>query len=185
MPVERPAAAAALCILLAGALFERADAAHPPRQAPCQGKPARCCPALLSCAGTLQYVSNTLDLIKGTALEGADIITVLRSAASRDTPAAVSLFNNAAQSFNHAFYWDCMSAVAESNKLGKPQHQHLLDLIILKFGSVEKFKKEFATAGMSVFGSGWVWLVHTSSGLEVQLAVTFLLCSDFLIFTLM
>ncbi len=126
----------------------------------------------------LQYVSNTQDLIKGTALEGADIITILRSAAPRDTPAAVSLFNNAAQSFNHAFYWDCMSAVAESNKLGKPQHQRLVDLIIAKFGSVEKFKKEFATAGMSVFGSGWVWLVHTSSGLEVKIAANFPLFND-------
>jgi Fe-Mn family superoxide dismutase len=76
-----------------------------------------------------------------------------------------ALFNNAAQSYNHAFYWDCM----KPNGGGKPTGK-LATLIDKYFGSYDKFRAEFVNAGLTAFGSGWAWLVWSPSGLKVQLS---------------
>ena len=106
------------------------------------------CFALLCCAVLLglQYVSNTLSLIAGTDLEGADVVTILRRANGTNP----GLFNNAAQCFNHAFYWECMKPGGGGVPTGK-----IAALIDSSFGSFANFRAEFINAGMTAFGSGW------------------------------
>ncbi len=72
------------------------------------------------------------------------------------------LFNNAAQVWNHSFYWECMQA----NGGGEPTGE-LLEMINASFGSFAAFRAEFENAGNTQFGSGWAWLVWTPSGLKV------------------
>lgn len=97
-------------------------------------------------------------MIAGTDMEGADVITILRKAHGTNQ----GLFNNAAQSFNHAFYWDCMKPNGGGKATGK-----IAALIDTTFGSYDKFRAEFVNAGLTAFGSGWAWLVWTPSGLKV------------------
>ena len=97
-------------------------------------------------------------MVAGTELEGKDVITVLRNSYGKNQ----ALFNNAAQSYNHAFYWDCM----KPNGGGKPTGK-LAALIDKQFGSYEKFREEFTAAGATAFGSGWAWLSWTPAGLKV------------------
>jgi len=72
------------------------------------------------------------------------------------------LFNNAAQSWNHAFYWNCMKKGGGGAPTGK-----IADAITNSFGSYDNFRKEFVTAANTAFGSGWAWLVSDGSGLKV------------------
>ena len=105
-----------------------------------------------------KYVTTTNAMTAGTELEGKDVVTILRSAYGKDQ----GLFNNAAQSFNHDFYWKCMKPGGG----GKPSAK-LFSMIEKDFGSFDNFLTEFKTAGNTAFGSGWAWLVHTPSGLKV------------------
>ena len=105
-----------------------------------------------------KYVTVANSMVAGTEMEKDDVITVLRKAYGNNQ----ALFNNAAQAFNHAFYWDCM----KPNGGGKPTGK-LAELINKSFGSFEKFREEFANAGATAFGSGWAWLVWTPAGLKV------------------
>lgn len=73
-----------------------------------------------------------------------------------------SVFNNAAQIWNHTFYWSSLSPDAKSSPEGA-----LRTAIDAAFGSVDGFKKEFSAAAAGQFGSGWAWLVKTDNGLEV------------------
>lgn len=67
-----------------------------------------------------------------------------------------AIFNNAAQVFNHTFYWHCMS-----EKHGLKPSPHLTSVLEKHFGSVEEFKKQFSQTALGQFGSGWAWLVRT------------------------
>jgi Fe-Mn family superoxide dismutase len=74
-----------------------------------------------------------------------------------------AIFQNAAQAWNHEFYWKCLSP----DKL-KPSKK-ILEILEEKFGSVQEFKEAFNKAALSLFGSGWVWVVGNSQGeLEIQ-----------------
>jgi len=103
-----------------------------------------------------KYVTVANTMIAGTDMEKEDVITILRKAKESGNQ---GLFNNAAQSFNHAFYWDCM----KPNGGGKPTGK-VAELIDRDFGGYDKFREEFATAGNTAFGSGWAWLVQGSDG---------------------
>lgn len=105
-----------------------------------------------------KYVATTNELIKGTELEGDDVVTILRKAHNTNQ----GLFNNAAQSFNHEFYWQSMKPGGGGKPTGK-----LAELIDRDFGSYDNFRKEFTTAALTAFGSGWAWLSATPSGLKV------------------
>ena len=98
------------------------------------------------------YVENTIKLITGTDLEDKSLEDII--IASFDNENLVSLFNNAAQVWNHSFYWNCMKPEGGGNPLGS-----IKDKIDDSFGSYEKFLDNFKNTAMSQFGSGWAWLV--------------------------
>jgi len=106
------------------------------------------------------YVDKANDLVKGTDLESVDLETAIR-AAWKDKNTA--LFNNAAQIWNHTFYWNSMSPKGGGKPSGK-----LAEAIDRDFGSFEKFADAFKTAGAGQFGSGWAWLVVKDGTLEIR-----------------
>lgn len=97
------------------------------------------------------YVQKTNDLIKGTEFADKSLKELILIAAS-DT-VLTPLFNNAAQSFNHDFYWKSLSPTKQQISL------KLEEALIRDFGSVDNFKKEFVSAATGQFASGWAWLV--------------------------
>ncbi len=106
------------------------------------------------------YVTNTNKLIEGTDLASADLETIIKTAA-RDS-AKAGLFNNAAQVWNHTFYWNSMKPKGGGEPTGK-----LMDAIKKDFGDFAAFKKAFSEAAATQFGSGWAWLVEESGKLKV------------------
>ncbi|MCW8917447.1 MAG: superoxide dismutase [Fe] [Gammaproteobacteria bacterium] len=99
------------------------------------------------------YVTNLNNLVPGTEFEGKSLEEIITSA-----PAG-GIFNNAAQVWNHTFYWNCLSA----NGGGEPTGA-LADAINSAFGSFAEFQQKFATACATNFGSGWTWLVKNGDG---------------------
>eukprot|EP00033_Pygsuia_biforma_P000203 GCRY01000255.1.p1 GENE.GCRY01000255.1~~GCRY01000255.1.p1 ORF type:complete len:226 (-),score=59.75 GCRY01000255.1:136-813(-) len=108
------------------------------------------------------YVNNLNNLVPGTQFEGKSIPDTVLMAAGK--PEFTGIFNNAAQVWNHAFYWNCMSPAADQ----KPSAA-LLARINADFGSFETFEEEFKKKSATLFGSGWCWLVENlnTSKLEV------------------
>jgi Fe-Mn family superoxide dismutase len=98
------------------------------------------------------YVANLNKLIPGTEFEGMSLDDIVKKA----KPGAI--FNNAAQAWNHAFYWNCLSPQG-----GEPA-DGLAEAIQKAFGSAAKFKAEFTDAAVKLFGSGWAWLVRKPNG---------------------
>ena len=99
------------------------------------------------------YVTNLNNLIKGTPNEGKTLEEIIKTA-----PAG-GLFNNAAQHFNHSFYWKSLAPKAGGEPKGA-----VADGIKKAFGSFDEFKKKFSEAATTHFGSGWAWLVRKSDG---------------------
>ena len=98
------------------------------------------------------YVTNLNNLIQGTKFENADLDTIVKESDG-------AIFNNAGQVLNHNLYFLSFSP----NGGGEPKGK-LADAISEKWGSFENFKKEFVAAGVSLFGSGWVWLAKDEAG---------------------
>ena len=98
------------------------------------------------------YVTNLNKLIVGTEFENATLEDIVRKASG-------GIFNNGAQVWNHTFYWNCMKPKGGGEPTGI-----LADAIAKNFGSFSGFKEKFSTAGATLFGSGWVWLVKKSDG---------------------
>ncbi|MEA4959787.1 MAG: superoxide dismutase [Anaerolineaceae bacterium] len=107
------------------------------------------------------YVDKTLELIKGTELEGKSLEEVIL-AASKD-PAKKGLFNNAAQVWNHNFYWKSLTPASKSS-----MPEALKAMLERDFGSLEAFKKQLVNAGMTQFGSGWAWVVYEGGKLSIE-----------------
>ncbi|GAB6042000.1 superoxide dismutase [Fe] [Endothiovibrio diazotrophicus] len=99
------------------------------------------------------YVTNLNNLVPGTEFEGKSLEEIITSA-----PAG-GIFNNAAQVWNHSFYWNCLSP----NGGGEPSGA-LLDAINAAFGSFAEFKEKFTQSAVTNFGSGWTWLVKNADG---------------------
>ncbi|MGZ2370256.1 superoxide dismutase [Ancylomarina sp. YFZ004] len=93
------------------------------------------------------YVNNLNNLIEDTSFENAELVDIILKSDG-------GIFNNAAQVFNHTFYFMALKPRGG----GKPRNK-LYDAIVYTFGTFEKFKEEFSKAGATLFGSGWVWLV--------------------------
>jgi len=98
------------------------------------------------------YVTNLNNMIKGTEFEDADLETIVRKSQG-------GMFNNAAQIWNHTFYWNCLAAKGGGEPSGK-----LADAINAAFGSFATFKEEFTKTSVGTFGSGWGWLVQRPDG---------------------
>jgi Fe-Mn family superoxide dismutase len=107
------------------------------------------------------YVDKTNELVKGTALEKLELVPLIRKVAG--VKSKQTIFNNAAQIWNHDFYWHSMSP----NGGGKPKGA-LGARIDKDFGSFSDFKKAFAEAGAGQFGSGYVWLVASGAKLRIM-----------------
>ncbi len=101
------------------------------------------------------YINNLNNLIVGTPFENSGLETIIAKA-----PAG-ALFNNAAQVFNHTFYFNQFKASATAKK--RPENE-LLRAIEKDFGKFEKFVENFSGAAATVFGSGWAWLVLDQEG---------------------
>jgi Fe-Mn family superoxide dismutase len=113
------------------------------------------------------YVDKLNVLLKGTALENSPLETVIRrsAAAAAADPASASraIFNNAAQAWNHAFYWRSL----RPKRTGNAPNGALAARIDADFGSRKHFIEFFKAAALGVFGSGWVWLVECGGSLEI------------------
>ncbi len=100
------------------------------------------------------YIKKLNDAIAGTPREAATLEALI--AETRGTEPGI--FNNAAQHWNHSFFWECLSPEAN-----EPSGA-LADAIIRDFGSVDAFKEAFAQKALTLFGSGWAWLVQGADG---------------------
>nr|WP_211193939.1 superoxide dismutase [Pyxidicoccus fallax] len=101
------------------------------------------------------YVTNLNKLLEGKPEANKSLEEVILGSDG-------GVFNNAAQVWNHTFYWHCM----KPNGGGRPTGE-LADAINRDFGSFEKFREEFANAAATQFGSGWAWLVLDNGKLKV------------------
>jgi Fe-Mn family superoxide dismutase len=99
------------------------------------------------------YVTNLNNLVPGTEFEGKSLEEIICSA-----PAG-GIFNNAAQIWNHTFYWNSLSPNGGGNPDGA-----LAEAINRDFGSIDTFKEKFSASAATNFGSGWTWLVKNSDG---------------------
>ena len=106
------------------------------------------------------YVDNLNKLIAGTPWAGQPLDKIIGEAAGKADNAAV--FNNAAQVWNHTFFWQSMKAGGG----GKPTGA-LLKKIEKSFQSFDEFKKAFVTAALAQFGSGWAWLVQECYAMKI------------------
>ena len=98
------------------------------------------------------YVENLNKMVPGTEFEGKSLEDIIKSSSG-------GVFNNAAQVWNHTFFWHCLSP----NGGGKPTGE-LAAAIDKAFGSFDAFKEEFTKTAVTTFGSGWGWLVKKSDG---------------------
>jgi len=98
------------------------------------------------------YVTNLNNLIPGTEFETMSLEDIIMKSSG-------GVFNNAAQVWNHTFYWNCLSP----NGGGAPTGV-LVDAINAQFGSFDAFKEAFNKSGATNFGSGWTWLVKNADG---------------------
>jgi len=106
------------------------------------------------------YVDTLNKLVAGTELVGLSLEQLINETAGQADK--VAIFNNAAQTWNHTFYWRSLRP-----KGGGEPPAELMDLIKSAFGNVDACKKELATAATTQFGSGWAWLVLEGDKLKV------------------
>ncbi len=105
------------------------------------------------------YVTNLNNLIAGTSFEDASLESII-------TRSEGGVFNNAAQIWNHTFYWNSLSPNGGGAPVGA-----LADAINARFGSLDTFKVEFTKCAVTTFGSGWAWLVKNADG-SIELVST-------------
>jgi len=106
------------------------------------------------------YVDNLNNLVKGSDYESAPLERIIAETAGKADK--VGIFNNAAQVWNHTFYWNCL----RGNGGGKPSGR-IAQMIDSDLGGYEQFKKDFAQAAVTQFGSGWAWLVVEGGKLKL------------------
>ena len=106
------------------------------------------------------YVDNLNKLVAGTDLEGKTLEEIIKIAAK--DPAKAGIFNNAAQVWNHSFYWKCLKPQGGGSPTGAVAAK-----IDATFGGYDKFVEELKNAGVTQFGSGWAWLVLEGNDLKI------------------
>ncbi|TLD86566.1 superoxide dismutase [Helicobacter sp. MIT 05-5294] len=105
------------------------------------------------------YINNLNNLIKGTEFESKGLFEIL-------TQSQGGVFNNAAQVYNHDFYWDCITPTTSVRSA------ELEDAIKASFGDLAKFKETFLNAATTLFGSGWCWVVYNPSSQKLEIKQT-------------
>jgi Fe-Mn family superoxide dismutase len=105
------------------------------------------------------YVKTLNELIKGTPFERQTLEEIIH--ATHNDKSKTKLFNNAAQAWNHTFFWNCLTPHG-----GAPRGE-VAKAIDAAFGDIDKFKNEFKTAAVEQFGSGWAWLVAENGKIRV------------------
>jgi len=98
------------------------------------------------------YIDNINRLIAGSEFENTSLEEIIKKASG-------GIFNNAAQVWNHTFYWNCISPKGGGEPTGG-----LANTITNQFGSFTQFKDKFTNAAVTLFGSGWAWLVKNADG---------------------
>lgn len=106
------------------------------------------------------YVRKLNELTKGTELDELPLIEIVLKSSGE-------VFNNAAQVWNHNFYWFCLSPEG-----GKKPNGALAKAIDVNFGSFEQFQEQFTKAAVATFGSGWTWLVRKPLNSELAIEST-------------
>ena len=107
------------------------------------------------------YVTNLNNLTKDSPLAALSLEEIIKAAAA-DLPAKQPIFNNAAQVWNHTFFWNCL----KNGGGGKPS-EALLARMESELGGFDKFKEDFKNAAVTQFGSGWAWLVEENGKLKI------------------
>jgi len=107
------------------------------------------------------YVDNLNKLVAGTDLAEASLEQVIAAVAGK--PDKVGVFNNAAQTWNHTFFWNSLKPGGGGAPTGD-----VAKAIDAAFGSAENFRKEFANAAVTQFGSGWAWLVADKGAVRIM-----------------
>jgi Fe-Mn family superoxide dismutase len=105
------------------------------------------------------YVDKLNKLIDGTEFSDLSLEELICRARDR---AQIDILNNAQQAWNHAFLWESMAASGETSPDGR-----IKDMIENSFGNVATFKEQFRNVALSLFGSGWVWLVQEGDELRI------------------
>jgi superoxide dismutase, Fe-Mn family len=98
------------------------------------------------------YVTNLNNLVKSSEFENMSLEQIIMKSSG-------AIFNNAAQVYNHSFYWNCLSPKGGGKPNGQIQKE-----IEKEFTSFEKFKEEFTKTAIGTFGSGWAWLIKNKNG---------------------
>ena len=106
------------------------------------------------------YVDNLNKLIENTEFSAMTLEEIIKNTYGK--PEYAAIFNNAAQTWNHEFFWKSM----RPNGGGEPKAD-LKQKIEASFGTVEKFREEFRNAAITQFGSGWAWLVEDGDKLKI------------------
>ena len=109
------------------------------------------------------YIDKTNELARKAGMEKKSLVEIIHATAGKDDKDSKTLFNNAAQAWNHTFYWHSMKPKGG----GKPAAK-LAAAIDKDFGSFDAFAKEFTEAATTQFGSGWAWLVVDGGKLKVM-----------------
>jgi Fe-Mn family superoxide dismutase len=104
------------------------------------------------------YVNKLNGLIQNTDLEHLSLEAIIRATASSTGQQPSPIFNNAAQAWNHAFYWQCLTPRACTPGVAAAE------AINAQFGSVEEFRHQFTQVALNTFGSGWAWLIGDNDG---------------------
>ncbi|WP_262902540.1 superoxide dismutase [Winogradskyella sp. SM1960] len=102
------------------------------------------------------YVNNLSGLVKDTELVDLSVEEIIQKGYAENNAA---LFNNAAQHWNHSFFWHCLSPNG-----GKAPEGKIGELIVRDFGDFEQFKEQFSTTATKLFGAGWAWLAQDEKG---------------------
>lgn len=108
------------------------------------------------------YVTTLNKLVKDSPLASKSLEEIIGLTGKEKDESKVQIFNNAAQHWNHSFFWQCM----RPNGGGAPSGE-LAQRIARDFGSFDKFKEMFQSAAVGVFGSGWAWLVAEKNELKI------------------
>jgi superoxide dismutase, Fe-Mn family len=113
------------------------------------------------------YFDKLCGLIKDTEFTDVDLETIIASTATARGAKEKSIFNNAAQVWNHSFFWNSMAPVSPESKARGAPAGELMERFERDFGGFGEFREKFAEAAINLFGSGWVWLAERKGKLEL------------------